>query len=84
MIAPTKYKNVQKNTAVSAVSKTYTYWGGVNVLNGGVITTIKDVIYIYETNIKDICNFWGDPCLWGRQGHMKKRMVSTVFTQSIN
>lgn len=53
---------------------------------GGVITTIKDVIYIYiyETNIKDICNFWGDPCLWGRQGHMKKRMVSTVFTQSIN
>ena len=61
-----------------------THDGGVNVLNGGVITTIKDVIYIYETNIKDICNFWGDPCLWGRQGHMKKRMVSTVFTQSIN
>ena len=27
MIAPTKYKNAQKNTAVSAVSKTYTYWG---------------------------------------------------------
>ena len=46
MIALTKYKNTQKNTAVSAVSKTYTYWGGVNVLNGGVITTIKDVIYI--------------------------------------
>lgn len=35
MIAPTKYKKAQKNTAVSAVSKTYTYWGGVNVLNGG-------------------------------------------------
>ena len=27
MIAPTKYKNAQKNTAVSAGSKTYTYWG---------------------------------------------------------
>ena len=27
MIAPTKYKNAKKNTAVSAVSKTYTYWG---------------------------------------------------------
>ena len=27
MIALTKYKNAQKNTAVSAVSKTYTYWG---------------------------------------------------------
>ena len=27
MIAPTKYKKAQKNTAVSAVSKTYTYWG---------------------------------------------------------
>ena len=27
MISPTKYKNAQKNTAVSAVSKTYTYWG---------------------------------------------------------
>lgn len=47
MIALTKYKNAQKNTAVSAVSKTYTYWGS-NVLNGGVITTIKDVIYMKQ------------------------------------
>lgn len=82
MIAPTKYKNAQKNTAVSAVSKTYTYWG-VNVLNGGVITTIKDV-YIYETNIKDICNFWGGPLPLGKARAYEKRMVSTVFTQSIN
>ena len=84
MIAPTKYKNAQKkHRRIGGVKNIYIL-GGVNVLNGGVITTIKDVIYIYETNIKDICNFWGDPCLWVRQGHMKKRMVSTVFTQSIN
>ena len=84
MLAPTKYKNAQKkHRRIGGVKNIYIL-GGVNVLNGGVITTIKDVIYIYETNIKDICNFWGDPCLWGRQGHMKKRMVSTVFTQSIN
>lgn len=52
---------------------------------GGVITTIKDVIYIYETNIKDICNLLGGTLAFGEgKGHMKKRMVSTVFTQSIN
>ena len=82
MIAPTKYKNAQKNTAVSAVSKTYTYWGS-KCFKWGSYHNYKRC-NIYETNIKDICNFWGDPCLWGRQGHMKKRMVSTVFTQSIN
>ena len=47
MIAPTKYKNAQKNTAVSAVSKTYTYWGS-KCFKWGVITTIKDVIYMEQ------------------------------------
>ena len=84
MIAPTKYKNAKKTPPYRRCQK-HIHIGGSKCFKwGGVITTIKDVIYIYETNIKDICNFWGDPCLWGRQGHMKKRMVSTVFTQSIN
>ena len=84
MIAPTKYKNAKKTPPYRRCQK-HIHIGGSKCFKwGGVITNIKDVIYIYETNIKDICNFWGDPCLWGRQGHMKKRMVSTVFTQSIN
>ena len=86
MIAPTKYKNAKKTPPYRRCQKHIPIGGSKCFKWGGVITTIKDVIYIYiyETNIKDICNFWGDPCLWGRQGHMKKRMVSTVFTQSIN
>ena len=46
MIAPTKYKNAQKNTRRIGGVKNIYILGGVNVLNGGVITTIKDVIYI--------------------------------------
>ncbi len=46
MIAPTKYKNAQKkHRRIGGVKNIYIL-GGVNVLNGGVITTIKDVIYI--------------------------------------
>lgn len=83
MIAPTKYKNAQKkHRRIGGVKNIYIL-GGVNVLNGGVITTIKDVIYMKQIS-KIFVTFGGDPCLWGRQGHMKKRMVSTVFTQSIN
>lgn len=37
---------------------------------------------VIETNtqVEGICILRGDPCLWGRQGHMKKRMVSAVKT----
>ena len=42
----TKYKNAQKkHRRIGGVKNIYIL-GGVNVLNGGVITTIKDVIYI--------------------------------------
>ena len=46
MIAPTKYKNAKKkHRRIGGVKNIYIL-GGVNVLIGGVITTIKDVIYI--------------------------------------
>ena len=85
MIAPTKYKNAKKTPPYRRCQK-HIHIGGSKCFKwGGSYHNYKRCnIYIYETNIKDICNFWGDPCLWGRQGHMKKRMVSTVFTQSIN
>ena len=48
MIAPTKYKNAQKkHRRIGGVKNIYIL-GGVNVLNGGVITTIKDVIYMKQ------------------------------------
>lgn len=47
------------------MSKTYTYWGGVNVLNGGVITTIKDVIYIYMKQISKIFVTFGGTLAFG-------------------
>ena len=84
MIAPTKYKNAKKTPPYRRCQK-HIHIGGSKCFKWGSYHNYKRCnIYIYETNIKDICNFWGDPCLWGRQGHMKKRMVSTVFTQSIN
>lgn len=82
MIAPTKYKNAKKTPPYRRCQK-HIHIGGSKCFKWGSYHNYKRC-NIYETNIKDICNFWGDPCLWGRQGHMKKRMVSTVFTQSIN
>lgn len=39
--------------------------GGVNVLNGGVITTIKDVIYIYMKQISKIFVTFGGTLAFG-------------------
>ena len=71
MIAPTKYKNAQKNTAVSAVSKTYTYWGSKCFKWGSYHNYKRCNIYMKQIS-KIFVTFKGDPCLWGRQGHMKK------------
>ena len=38
-------KRTKKHRRIGGVKNIYSL-GGVNVLNGGVITTIKDVIYI--------------------------------------
>lgn len=38
---------------------------------------------IYETNIKDICNFWGGPLPLGKQWAYEKKDGIDCFTQSI-
>lgn len=79
MIAPTKYKNAQKkHRRIGGVKNIYIL-GGVNVLNGGVITTIKDVIYMKQIS-KIFVTFGGPLPLGKARAYEKKDGIDCFYT----
>lgn len=69
MIAPTKYKNAKKTPPYRRCQK-HIHIGGSKCFKwGGVITTIKDVIYIYMKQISKIfVTFGGTPAFGEGKG----------------
>ena len=65
MIAPTKYKNAKKTPPYRRCQK-HIHIGGSKCFKwGGVITTIKDVIYIYMKQISKIFVTFGGTLAFG-------------------
>ena len=65
MIAPTKYKNAKKTPPYRRCQKHIHIGGSKCFTGGGVITTIKDVIYIYMKQISKIFVTFGGTLAFG-------------------